>query len=55
MGLSAHSGIFLRRLVGGATAWPQRTQLSVSIPVASSAEERAPGTHLTVSELDGES
>jgi hypothetical protein len=40
------SGIFLARLLGGRAAWPQRTQLELSIPVA--ADEDAGGSRLTV-------
>lgn len=40
------AGIFLDRLLGGGAAWPQRTQLELSIPVAS--EEGAGGSRLSV-------
>lgn len=45
----AYAGIFLDRLVGGTAAWPQRTQLRVSIPVATSSDVSSPGAHLAVS------
>lgn len=40
------SAIFLDRLLGGSTSWPQRTQLELSIPVAS--EDGRAGSRITV-------
>jgi hypothetical protein len=44
----AYASIFLDRLVGGTTAWPQRTRLEVSIPLAAGGEDSSVARRLRV-------
>lgn len=49
----AYAVIFFDRLAGGTLAWPQRTQLYVSIPTAGGETETADGRRLRVAESQG--
>jgi hypothetical protein len=49
----AYAVIFFDRIAGGSLAWPQRTQLYVSIPVASGEADSNDGRRLRVAESEG--